>query len=380
MSTFLVYCNFIGGHQLEYVHHLYVGASKHAENNYIFSVPSDFEKVCNKLEWPEAGNISIKIIEDNDIPSKTGGLLRRVYTNCKALRKYVKRFNATHVILISLIEYIPFLPLFLYSSVKVRGILYRIYLYEWRKEGKIKKALDVIKFKILSKCRVFDSVFILNDNKAASLLNKLYSTNKFIYLTDPIVVVDSYKPHNIRTELGIESGKRIFLHPGGMLRRKGTLEILNALISLDENACQKIAVVFAGRVTNEIEKEFRTLYERAKNRVQLVLMEGYLPFERLADLFETSDYVLIPYTDNSKSSGIIGHAAYYHRPVIVAQGGIIGKIVKKWELGYLLNKADSKSIKEFIKELPCDYNFNEEYVKTHSIEAFYTEILKNSQY
>lgn len=378
MDTYLIYCNFIGGHQLEYVHHLYIGAIKHPENVYFFLVPSDFYKVSNKFDWPNANNISIKVIDNQDIPSKTGGLLKKVYTNCKALRKYVKQYNATHVILISLIEFLPFLPFLLSPSVKVRGILYRIYLYEWRKEGKVKKAQDVIKFKILSKCRVFERVYILNDKKAASVLNKLYTTNKFRYLTDPIVVVDSYHSRNIRTELEIDSEKRIFLHPGGMLRRKGTLEILKALVSLDEDICQKIVVIFAGRVTVEIEEEFRNLYERAKNKVQLVLMEGYLPFERLADLFETSDYVLIPYTDNSKSSGIIGHAAYYHRPVIVAQGGIIGKIVKKWGLGYLLKKADAKSIKEFIKDLPCGYQYNEEYVKTHSIEAFYTEILKNS--
>lgn len=376
MRKTLIYCNFIGGHQLEYMHHLYEGALAYSDREYVFAVPEDFHKVSGHLSWPTASNVVFDELEERDIPPKGCGFAKSSYINCRSLRRQIKKHQPSEVVLISLIEYLPFLPFLISSKVKVRGILYRVYLYDWKKENWKKKAFDVIKYLLMTKYGVFDKVYILNDGIAAKYLNKLYGTDKFEYLTDPISSLSKYKACNVQKELDIAEDSVVYLHPGGMLRRKGTLEIMKAIELLSPEECKKLVLIFAGRVSDEIKDEFENLLRRIEAKVKVVIVSGFLPFEKLADLFESCNYVLIPYTDNSKSSGIVGHAAYYKRPAIVAKGGIIGKLVRNWQLGYLLDKADAENIAEFLRMPQKKWRHNDSYIKDHTISNFYTTIYR----
>lgn len=52
------------------------------------------------------------------------------------------------------------------------------------------KILDILKYYILSKCSVFEIVYILNDYSSARLLNQKFYCSKFTYLPDPYVNVN----------------------------------------------------------------------------------------------------------------------------------------------------------------------------------------------
>ena len=99
-----------------------------------------------------------------------------------------------------------------------------------------------------------------------------------------------------------------------------------------------------------------------------------MPFEKMADLFVTCDYVLIPYLAKGQSSGIVGHAVYYGKPVVVAGEGVIGKIVRKWKLGHLLRDSSEDSICWILRYLMNNtpaYNMKRrDYLTGHSIEKF----------
>ena len=60
-----------------------------------------------------------------------------------------------------------------------------------------------MKYIIFSRLNVFYKVFILNDTAAASYLNRLYNTDKFYYLPDPIASLQNYKPKDIRHKYNI---------------------------------------------------------------------------------------------------------------------------------------------------------------------------------
>lgn len=376
MKTVLIHSTFVGGHQLEYLHHLYMGAISRTHNNYVFVVPKNFFIDGESMSWPESSNIQIV----TTTYSEKGGMLTKSYRLCKDLAQYINMYKASEVILIELMGYLPFLPFLISSKVKVSGIIYRIYLYDWKSEPNLKRLLEIFKYLLFSRFRVFDRVFILNDSASSVYLNKLYHTSRFCYLTDPIASLPNYVAKNIRSELGVEQGKTIYLHPGGMLPYKGTIEILKALTLLNEQQLDKLAIIFSGRVTPILREEFDYYLEKLKNKVQIVLIEGYLPFERLADLFITSDYVLIPYKVKSQSSGIVGHAAYYKKPVIVAKGGVIGKLVRKWQLGFLLKSPLPEEIASFlIHPQPFEYKEND-YKEEHSVDNFIYTILKNEEY
>lgn len=369
MKVYLIHCTSVAGHHLEYIHHLYMGALARQDNEYHFVLPAAFQDKKYIFNWPETDHIHIDILDIEDGVDDLG-LLKKSWLKARSLGKYIKRFRITHVILIDLISYIPFLPLFVPFRIKVRGILYRIYLYDWPVSNWKKKSEDIVKYLIFSRLKVFDKVFLLNDSTAAAYLNKLYKTNTFHFLPDPVASSREYKPRDIRGRYNISSDEIVYLHPGGMLPYKGSLDILRALCEMEKSALSNVVVLFAGRVTPNIKEKFFEMFEELKKKMHIVLIEGFLPFEDLADLFFSCDFVLIPYKVKSQSSGIVGHSAFYHKPVIVAREGVIGKTVRKWKLGYILKEPSASEIKHFIeKPQYCEVD-GSSYVLSHSVERF----------
>lgn len=74
---------------------------------------------------------------------------------------------------------------------------------------------------------MFKKVFVLNDKRSVSLLNEKYNTDKFCFLPDPFPQTES--PKDIREDLNIPVKNKIFLHFGGLGRRKGTLLIADTI-------------------------------------------------------------------------------------------------------------------------------------------------------
>ena len=160
MKRELIHETDIKGHRLEYIHHLYNKAREYTKTEFIFAVPEDFNKVKNKLEWKEASNISFHIFEN--VESK-GNLIIDSFIKSKQLRSIIKRYKIDTVFTISLIQYLPMLPFLISKKIKVSGIIYMIYLYNWKESSLFRKMQDAMKYYILSKMKVFKNVFMLND-------------------------------------------------------------------------------------------------------------------------------------------------------------------------------------------------------------------------
>lgn len=372
MRTYLIHTQTIGGHQLEYLHHLYMGALGKTDDSFVFVVPQRFKEDSCRLDWPVADHIVVDVMKDGEEPPLDCSLLKKGWINSRTIRNYCKKYHATDVITISIMEYLPYLP-FLVRNVRFSGIVYRIYLYEWIEESWSMRIQDVLKYWLISKFRVFHRTFICNDSASAQCLNRLYKTNKFQMMPDPVASLQSYVGQDLRKELGISKEKICFLHPGSMNSYKNTVGILKALMLLDDKSCKDIVVIFAGQISKDVKDEFDTLYSKVSSRVQVLLFDGYLTFEKMADLFATCDYVLVPYKVKSQSSGIVGHAAYYGKPVIAVRGGVIGKMVRRWHLGFLLDDPSAVCICQCIKSISntsvCSTKENG-YLESHSKEMF----------
>ena len=63
----LIFSHLVEGHFLEYIHHLYHGASKKKDEDFIFVLHPDFQNVKNKLIWDSCKNITIEYIGEKDI-------------------------------------------------------------------------------------------------------------------------------------------------------------------------------------------------------------------------------------------------------------------------------------------------------------------------
>lgn len=103
-----------------------------------------------------------------------------------------------------------------------------------------RRLLEFIRYQVAVKSKCIERMLILNDPYSVNRLNKIYSTNKFQILVDPVPNVDFSKLKNLREELHIPANNKIYVHFGGLARRKGTLDILKAIAISTKKTCNHV--------------------------------------------------------------------------------------------------------------------------------------------
>ena len=338
----------LSGHRMEYIHHLYMEMLNHKDDQFVLAVAEEFNKRKSDYDWPESENISFDFIpQDEADDANSGNMIVQAWKKSKLLRKYIKKHESQKVFLITLMKLLPFLPFFIPSRCKIVSIIYKIYLYEWKEYSFIRKLVEVLKYKLMVVSRCIQTIFILNDEATARYLNGLYQTSKFQYLVDPFNEIN-YVPKNIRSDLNIPEKNRVFLHFGGLQERKGTMEIVKALMLVDDKDRKDITVIFAGKVYNDIREHFYEELKKVKNLCQIIVFDKFCRVELLADLCMTCDLILIPYQVMAQSSGLLGYAAKYQKPVLGPSEGLIGKLIRKYNLGFTMPTVKAHSIVEGI--------------------------------
>lgn len=360
-NRILIFDTEVTGHHIEYIHHLLIKANL-SNDEYIFYLPQQFEEVKgDNMVWSHNKNVSFKFFNLQENINECSMLVTS-YKKCKLLSRALKRFDVTHIFLITLIAYIPFLPIFISKNVKVSGIIYQIYLYRWKCSSFILKILDVLKYLVLSYSKCIDKIYILNDEASTRIFNHIYNSNKYTFLVDPYVPINAKEVD--LDYLSIKTNNTKYFHFGALSERKGTLEILKAIKILKPEIQKNSTFIFAGKVNKVIKDEFYSLISEIKSlgNCQIIVIDKFCDYNLIAELCKHSDMLLIPYKAVSQSSGVIGYAAQYNTPVLAPSRGLIGKLVRKYKLGYVINEVNSKGIAEFInkgyiykQDVPTDY-------------------------
>lgn len=337
MANVLVFTTDCKGHHLEYLHHYYDFALRDADNHYVFCVSKDFYDVKSTYSWPEADNIVLDFIADDDLEKCIKGgngflnIIKLSFAKSRYLRMKCKEHNIDVVHTIMLMEYLPALPFILPSRIDFRGIIYRIALNDKTLSLK-SKIIEKIKYFLLVNSSVFKKVFVLNDKRSVSLLNEKYNTDKFCFLPDPFPQTEP--PKDIREDLNIPVKNKIFLHFGGLGRRKGTLLIADTISRMKD--AKGFTFIFAGRISKDCDNEFYQILETINNGAQIKVYNEFCTYEFLNSLAYTTDYMLIPYENVTQSSGVLGYAAQYDKPVIGPDAGLLGDLIRNYRLGKLI--------------------------------------------
>lgn len=362
------------GHHLEYIHHLYMMMVKNSSENYVIVVPKDIKERGKDYFWPEAKNVMFDYIPSKEAQkSEEGNLVLSSYRKTKLLKKYINKYHPSGTFLNSVMAFMPFLPFMVARKYAVTGILYKIYLYEWSQYSRIRKSIEVLKYECITFKNCLKHVMILNDSSAVAVLNKIYRTDKFIFLSDPFNK-NEYIARDIRGELGVRADVKLFIHFGSMNRRKGTLNILKALLKMSEEDCKKISLVIAGLVREDIKTEFYQLLEEVKKtHAHVLVFDKFCSNEFIADLCCSSDFILIPYEVTAQSSGLIGYAANYCIPVIGPSNGLLGKLIRRYKLGIPLQNVDSSNIAAAMAKAE-PFQINSDYLRIATIENFQRQI------
>ena len=363
----IIFDEVLEGHHLEYLNHLYMGAINDLVNEYIFIVPRSFDSFREKMEWPVAKNITIELIEDeiaNKCKSKS--LIYSALYKSFILRRLCKKYKADNLYLIKIMGLMPFLLFFIPSTIRIRSIVYQIYLYNEKCLSRLRLMFEKIRYNMISKSPNIDKLFILNDKESAERLNAIYKTDKFYYLPDPFPNVHAENLLDLRNDLEISNKTKIFLHFGSMEARKGTLDILKSITLLEEK--KDYCFIFAGKVHSEIKVDFYNLLDIAKKKVRVIVYDKFCTYELLYNLCYTSDAILTPYRLTSGSSGVIGYASFFGKPIIGPAEGLLGNLIQQYKLGVALSNIAPVDLKNTYDSLPA--NPTNEYYNTHRISDF----------
>jgi len=338
----------ITGHRLEYIHHIYDVCRQKIDNDYIFSLPSTFEDVQSLFNWEIAENIRFDFLADGDLKNYLEAKDKGSFI-CELLNKVCIRNNTYKVFTIDLAAFPYNSKKFLNKGIELKGIVYGIFFYEIKKLNLLRKIHSFYKQIRFIHCRNFKAILLLNDKDAPKWMNALFLTKKCKYIPDPFIQLPT-STIKIREKYMIPMDHIIISHFGGLTRRKGTLLILEAIKLMNEDELQKYVFIFAGRVYDDIRDEFYQIYEDVKKKANIIIEDTFCTYDYLASLSRDSDLILLPYLLTTRSSGVIGYASQYYTPVAVPNDGFIGYLVRKYHIGYLLNKCNPESISNFLKE------------------------------
>jgi len=366
----LVFTHIVSGHFSEYMHHIFEAALSDSKNKYIFLTSSKFNNVKTNFEWPKAENINFAFLTEKEAEKACKkNLIRGAWSLSWILRKYVNTLDVDKVFLLWFAGLMPFLPLVLPRKVLISGILYRIHLYKIDEQSKIRNCIDNIRMRFIAMRHNIEKIYVLNDEKSVKIYNNLYGVDKFIYLPDPVPFIDKTKLKDLKEELGVEINNVIYLHFGAMDERKGTLLILQAIIEANRDKIMNSVFIFAGKVDSRIKEEFYELVDIAKQKCKILVFDRFCENEFLYNLCYTCNYILIPYSNTCQSSGVIGYASFFQKPVIGPSKGLLGNLIKDNHLGITMNIVDSHEIAKLI-EGNIKYDSYNIYSENHSVEAF----------
>lgn len=366
----------VSGHHLEYLHHYYMGALSHKEEKYIIMVPKEFLKVQDKYEWPKANNITFEYLRPEDeLLLKEHNFYKLGWNVSKILNKAVRSRGFDKVLLTMLMQFIPFIIFLLPRKVLVRGIMYKIYLYEEKNMSWFRLMAEKIRFWLAARSSIIEKIFVLNDALSAQRFNCIYNTNKFLFLPDPVPKVILSQVHDMRKELNISPHDRIYLHFGSLNYRKGTIDILNAIASATRQEMENRTFIFAGKIKQNMRNDFYSLLDEAKKKAKILVFDRFCSYEFLYNLCFTCDVVLMPYYLTNLSSGLLGYTAVFQKPVIGPDEGLIGHLIKHFKMGYAIQVPISK--RELLKnEIDYDEKGLMQYVKNNSINTFSSLIME----
>ena len=302
----------------------------------------------------------------------------------KMVKRILKDYPATDVLYLAF-SHSFFLQSFMTKKgVHYSGILFDVYPYTYKEMSLKHKINAVLPHWLAVHNKWIKNIYYANDPSAVAYFNKIYKTDKFKYIPDPFVPINTdFDPDKV---LGGDAtkmqGKKVLLHFGAIRKNKGTVELLEAIKFIPEDIAKQLCFIIAGKVSSELHDAVYTLIKECSQKTTIIFHDEFCSFDYIAAACQKSDYILMPYKYTSQSSGMYGYAAQFGVPVVAKNKNMTRKIVKREHLGILLDDVSPKGLAKFYESVPTlpQYIVSKDYVEKNTVDNFnnaiFTEIFK----
>jgi glycosyltransferase involved in cell wall biosynthesis len=394
----LIFDPHVEGHHLEYIGHLVRHAANgHSSLETHFVVHPQFEDHApelSRLVEKHQSQLWLHPIEKHEYEAiKTSYTFARVLSTWNVAEKYSRKVEASHCVFLELNLLQPVLGLPRARNVpfKISGTLFfpycriepsssslfgqvRTSLERFRKYGQVRW--------MLSNPRVH-SLFVLNDKEAAQELNAMHDTSAFSALPDP--VLSSVGSEGAEPPFTTDGASTHFLFFGSMRGHKGVRKLVQATQQLSEEVARRTALHVLGKTRSDLAGELSPLLDdlrRAQPHLQVQHQDRFLEYEELESALDHCDVVLVPYQRTEGSSGVIGHAAKHGKPVIGPRTGLMGALIREYDLGVTVNCTSPSAIAEAMRRCVAESaTFSEtrgmkQYVEERTPEQFARTLLE----
>lgn len=351
------------GHHSEYVIHLTSYINKTLSNNVRvhFLLPRYF---ASKDVIDFGVNITVYYLSEDELNIKQGrwDLLLRSKQETRNILKYGRNLKIDKVFCLN------FNP-FLLANFAIKTIfpfeVYGIYFHPFNRLEFLKggKLLDKIRYtqkmlfiKRLISNKQVKKVYVLNDASGVNELNRICETNKFQWLPDPI----NLSKHD-NCSIG-SAERKVFLFFGFINKRKGILNFLQGVKNLDFSYLNCLEIRIKGQVDPDIIDELELVCdELRKTPVLINIKSQFLSKEELIAEVSNCDLILMPYLRVEGSSGLLGWAANFKKPVLGPKDGLIGELIRDYKFGISVDCGNTNEIgKGVVKYLEGDYELDSE--------------------
>lgn len=333
-----------------------------------------------------------QLFNSADLANSFRGRIVRAFQEWRLLRKYATLLGTTHIFVMYLDTILLRLALGVALPCSMSAIYFRSMLHyglfaNYAPQGREKlwQWRDRVCLSQVLRLSNLETLFCL-DPVAATYINQVYSTTKAVDLADPVqrFPYDKWAVEQLKSRLNIEPGRTVFLLFGDLSERKGIRQVLDAISLLPSTLCQRMTLLLVGPIAqahHPLEAQIAELTEALP--IQIIVENRFVPEEAIHPYFQLSDIVLAPYQRHIGMSAILVRAAAAQKPVLASDFGLMGELIRYYQLGVAVDSTVPEQIAEGIKrcllEIPselCNPVLQKEFVDRNTVEQFATQIFQ----
>ncbi|MGB3293931.1 MAG: glycosyltransferase family 4 protein, partial [Phormidesmis sp.] len=190
---------------------------------------------------------------------------------------------------------------------------------------------------------------------ADEAIRALYPQAKVVSLADPVEIpqTNSLDSQVLLEKHGVLPGRRVFLLFGNITARKGVDQLLESLKELSSESCQQLCILIVGAAKPAEKSRLQAQIDSVHHTqpVQVIAHFEFVPESKVQSYYQLSDFVLAPYQRHIGMSGILLLAAAAQKPVLSSDYGLMGELVRRYQLGISIDSSSPSAIADGITRL-----------------------------